>query len=77
MESLPRTPKVERVAQVRGDTRDQARLDDVDRIEGGCGQGRLHGGIVDRMPAGFGRKLRGPSRLYAESSHDMLTVASV
>lgn len=56
MESFFKTLKVERVGQVRYDTRDQARLDIVDWIEGWYNQGRLHSSIGYRTPAGFERE---------------------
>lgn len=57
MESFFKTLKVERVYGVRYDTRDQARLDIVDWIEGWYNQGRLHSSIGYQTPAGFERGL--------------------
>ena len=53
MESFFKTLKVERVGQVRYETRDQARLDIVNWIEGWYNQGRLHSSIGYQTPAGF------------------------
>ena len=57
MESFFKTLKVERVYGVRYETRDQARLDIVDWIEGWYNRGRIHSSIGYRTPAGFEREL--------------------
>ena len=57
MESFFKTLKVERVYRVRYETRDQARLDIVDWIEGWYNQERLHSSIGYQTPAGFERGL--------------------
>ena len=57
MESFFKTLKVERVYQARYDTRDQARLDIVNWIEGWYNQARLHSSIGYQTPAGFERGL--------------------
>ena len=57
MESFFKTLKVERVYQLRYETRDQARLDIVDRIEGWYNRGRIHSSIGYQTPAGFERGL--------------------
>jgi transposase InsO family protein len=51
MESFFKTLKVERVYQIRYDTRAQARLDIVDWIEGFYNHRRLHSTIGYRTPA--------------------------
>ena len=51
MESFFKTLKVERVYQLRYETRAQARLDIVDWIEGFYNQQRLHSSIGYRIPA--------------------------
>jgi transposase InsO family protein len=50
MESFFKTLKVERIYQVRYETRDQARLDIVDWIEGFYNRQRLHSSIGYRTP---------------------------
>ena len=57
MESFFKTLKVERIDQMRYDTRAQARLDIVDWIEGFYNQRRLHSSIGYRTPAEFERQL--------------------
>jgi putative transposase len=51
MESFFKTLKVERVYQLRYETRAQARLDIVDWIEGFYNHRRLHSSIGYRIPA--------------------------
>ena len=51
MESFFKTLKVERIYQVRYDTRAQARLDIVDWIEGFYNRQRMHSSIGYRSPA--------------------------
>ena len=51
MESFFKTLKVERVYQLRYETRAQARLDIVDWIEGFYNHRRLHSSIGYRVPA--------------------------
>lgn len=51
MESFFRTLKVERVYQLRYETRAQARLDIVDWIEGFYNHQRVHSAIEYRIPA--------------------------
>ena len=51
MESFFKTLKVERVHQLRYETRAEARLDIVDWIEGFYNQRRLHSSIGYRTPA--------------------------
>jgi len=51
MESFFKTLKVERIYQVRYDTRVQARLDIVDWIEGFYNRQRMHSSIGYRSPA--------------------------
>jgi transposase InsO family protein len=48
--SLFKTPTVERVFQLRYETRDQARLDTVAWIEGFYNHARLHSSIGFRIP---------------------------
>ena len=57
MESFFKTLKVERVYQIRYETRAQARLDIVDWIEGFYNQQRLHSAIGYRIPAQVDRSL--------------------
>jgi putative transposase len=51
MESFFKTLKVERIHQVRYQTRAHARLDVVDWIEGFYNQRRVHSSIGYRIPA--------------------------
>ncbi len=51
MESFFKTLKVERIYQLRYETRAQARLDIVDWIEGFYNHRRLHSSIGYRTPA--------------------------
>jgi transposase InsO family protein len=51
MESFFKTLKVERVYQLRYETRAEARLDIVDWIEGFYNHRRLHSSIGYRIPA--------------------------
>ena len=51
MESFFKTLKVERIYQLRYETRAQARLDVVDWIEGFYNHRRLHSSIGYRAPA--------------------------
>ena len=51
MESFFKTLKVERVYQLRYDTRAQARLDIVDWIEGFYNRQRMHSAIHYQIPA--------------------------
>ena len=51
MESFFKTLKVERVEQLRYETRDQARLDIVDWVEGFYNHQRMHSSIGYRTPA--------------------------
>jgi len=51
MESFFKTLKVERVHQLRYETRAEARLDIVDWIEGSYNHRRLHSSIGYRTPA--------------------------
>ena len=57
MESFFKTLKVERISQMRYDTRAQARLDIVNWIEGFYNQRRLHSSIGYRTPAELERQL--------------------
>ena len=57
MESFFKTLKVERVYQVRYETRDQARLDIVAWVEGWYNRGRIHSSIGYRTPAGLEQEL--------------------
>ena len=50
MESFYKTMKVERVYQLHYETRDQARLDIVNWIEGFYNQRRLHSSVGYRSP---------------------------
>ena len=50
MESFSKTLKVERVHQLRYDTRAQARLDIVDWIEGFYNRQRMHSAIHYQIP---------------------------
>lgn len=53
MESFFKTLKVERVGQLRYETRAQARLDIVNWIEGWYNRERLHSSIGYQTPADF------------------------
>jgi transposase InsO family protein len=57
IESFFKTLKVERVHQVRYETRDQARLDLVNWIEGYYNRQRLHGSAGMRSPIDREREL--------------------
>jgi transposase InsO family protein len=57
MESFFKMLKVERTYRRRYASRDQARLDIVNWIEGFCNEKRLHPAIDYRSPADFERSL--------------------
>jgi len=58
MESFFKTLKVERIYRLRYSSRDQARLDIVNWIEGFYNEKRLHSAIDYRSPADFERSLK-------------------
>jgi transposase InsO family protein len=58
MESFFKTLKVERVGRVRYETRDQARLEIVDWIEGFYNRERLHSSLGYKTPERFERERR-------------------
>jgi len=58
MESFFKTLKVERTYRLRYTSRDQARLDIVNWIEGFYNEKRLHSAIDYRSPADFERSLK-------------------
>jgi putative transposase len=58
MESFFKTLKVERTYRLRYTSRDQARLDIVNWVEGFYNEKRLHSAIDYRSPADFERSLK-------------------
>jgi putative transposase len=63
MESFFKTLKVERVYQVRYETRAQARIDLVDWIEGFYNAQRMHSAIDYQVPNQLEKKLKGRIQL--------------